>query len=175
MIDLRCGDVFVSRNPWRIGRMINAVQRFWSLDGRSEFSHAGIITSVDGATLEALATVSCGNLLRDYAGQRVMIARPHAPRDVKKLALVTIRAKHLGQIYPGWRLLFHLVPPLARTISAGGMFLVCSELVAKYLYFAGVRDRPYTGINPDTLADEWREHRGYNILFTGELPERSTM
>lgn len=172
MIELQVGDVFGSRNPMRLGRAINFAQRIWSLDNESTYSHVGIITDMDGTTLEALWQVKEQNLFDSYAGQQVIIARPNASRLMRQYGINMILKLHKGDVYPVWRLLFHLIPPVAKYASAGGRFLVCSELTAKYLYFANVRPKPFVGVNPDNLVDEWKTHKGYEVIFEGTLPER---
>lgn len=111
--------------------------------------------------------------LATYAGQRIIIARPLVPDSVeygtgllcKYRALAEV-SNHLGQWYPAWRLLLHLAPPLAKYLS-NGRNLVCSELVAKYLTLIGTRSGPYTGINPDTLADMWIAWRNFEVVYEG--------
>lgn len=169
--ELRAGDVFATRNPQGLGAAINVAQKFWSADGESRLGHAGIIQNRYGLTLEARWTITEVDLFEQYAGAEVVIARPiEADFSRVMVALDRLRREHLGQWYPAWRLLLHLVPPLARKISAGGRFVVCSELVAKFLYKIGVRHKQYMGTNPDTLVDEWRHWKNYTIIFEGTLP-----
>lgn len=167
--ELKAGDCFASANPWRVGLMINAVQRFYALDGKSEYSHTGIIADPCGKTIEALRTVCNRNLFDHYAGKRVLIARPLVKESYKIKAIRLIEDGYLGNIYPAWRLALHLFPPAARYISANGIFLVCSELTAFYLYHAGARHNVFTGVNPDNLADEWRNFWIYAVIYEGYL------
>lgn len=171
MIDLRHGDVFATQNPWIFGRAINLAQRIWSHDGESKYSHAGIITDQDGSTIESLWTVTRQNIFKDYAGKAVIIARPAVTDADKRAAILRIRREHMGDKYPIWRLLFHLFPPVAKYFSAGGRYLVCSELVAKYLFLCGARHGQVTGTNPDTLADEWIHWKNFDVVFEGVLPK----
>ena len=163
---LQVGDVFVTTNPAMLARMINGAQRFWSSDNSSNYSHAGIITSINGGTFEALRKIRVGSLA-GYAGQKIFIVRPEAEPQAKRLALRAVRQEHEGQIYPAWRLLFHLVPPLAKYVSASGRYVVCSELVAKYLWASQCRHDQYAGTTPDRLADEWHHWEGYELVYEG--------
>jgi len=165
---VQTGDFFGSTNPMALGRGINAIQWFWSKDAESIYSHSGIITGEDGTTLEALWTVKSGTLFTDYAGDKVIIARymdvsPARIRD----ELRALREQHEGNIYPFWRLGMHLFPPLAKVTWFDR--LVCSELVAKYLYMIGARHPQYAGTSPDVLADEWHRWKNFEIVFEGEL------
>jgi hypothetical protein len=167
MIKVQRGDVFCSTNPMWLGRAINAIQWFWSEDGESKYSHSGIICNATGTTFEALWTVRSRNFFEAYTDDNVIIARPVCP-EVKKLdALDKIIRTHRGQWYPFWRLGMHLFPPLAKVAIMDR--LVCSELVAEYLFLAGVRHDQYKGTNPDQLADEWREWKRFNVIFEGRL------
>ena len=172
-VDVRPGDVFCSANPWAVGRLIQAAERFWSRDNHVEYGHAGIITGASGETLEALWTVK-HSTLSAYSGKPVLIARPLARLDRSvtlnmDMAINRTEEEHLRQGYPIWRLVFHLIPPLAKYV-ASKKFLVCSELVAKYLFYIGARHGQYMGTNPDTLADEWDKWRNFEVIFKGVWP-----
>lgn len=169
-VTLKRGDVFcVSGNMGLISSVIKIVQRFWSTDDDADYAHAGIILGESGLTLEALWTVSMSNLTA-YKGKQVIIARPvltlqGAPVTNTEGAIEEALS-HLGCGYPVWRLMLNLIPPLGKYVSSG-KFLVCSELQAFYLYHCGVRPKPYTGVNPDTLADEYRRWKAYDVIFEG--------
>jgi len=151
-----------------LGKAINAIQWFWSEDGEAKYSHAGMILDNRGTTFEALWTVSSRNIFSAYAGENVIIARPRCDSAAIDKALDAIITEHKGQWYPGWRLFMHLIPPASKITFFDR--LVCSELCAKYLYLAGARHDQYTGTNPDTLADEWREWKHFDVVFEGKLP-----
>ena len=186
MIELRPGDVFVTKNPAPIGRAINKIQALVSRDGRSVYSHAGIILDSKGTTLESLWRCKRQNLFKAYAGKPVCIARWPGISDVQyESALQAIQGKYEGRRYPIWRLLFHMIPVIARHISAGGRFVVCSELVARFLFqlrlqggykdaagYNWPRHKYFCGTNPDMLADEWHRWHGYEIVFEGILPAK---
>ena len=177
-LTLQRGDVFVCEgNMGVVSAAIRGAQKFLSRDNRADYGHAGIITNAVGATLEALWTVRRGHL-DAYAGQRILIARParslYRPRvditlRIRDQAIVQIEQQHLGRVYPLWRLPLHLVTWLAKYASTG-RWLVCSELVAKYLTLIAARDTVYAGIAPDTLADEWVCSRNFDVLFEGQWP-----
>ena len=175
-IDIRQGDVFCTENVAFLGQVINWIQKLSSKDDSSIYSHAGIITSMDGDTFEALSTIRADHL-SNRKGQKILIARPLF-KDVvggmihpieKKVAIVRLQDEYRGNWYPWWRLILHAIPLASRYISAQGKFLVCSELVAKYLYLIGARPEPYTGISPDDLADEFVRWSNYEVVFEGTL------
>lgn len=177
-ITLQRGDVFVCAGSMGgVSAAIRWAQKLLSRDNRADYGHAGIITSARGETLEALWTVRHGHL-DHYLGQRLMIARPttslYRPQvpislRTRDLALEQIERQYLGRIYPVWRLPLHLVPWVAKYATVG-RWLVCSELTAKYLTLIAARDLVYTGIAPDTLADEWVCWRNFEVLYEGEWP-----
>ena len=175
-IDLKQGDVFCSENTAFFSKMINIMQKINSKDNCSVYSHAGIITSFDGATFEALSTIRADHLKR-RKGQKVLIARPIAKSITggaitaldKKLAITEIVSQYNGKRYPWWRIILHAIPFAAKYVSAHGRFLVCSELVAKYLYLINARHHHYTGTDPDDLADEWIRWKNFEIIFEGVL------
>lgn len=146
------------------------IQRFWSRDGESTYSHAGIILDAYGTTFEALWTVKKQNLFKAYANTDVLVARYiHAKKSQMNWALRLVEIKHLGQIYPFWRLLFQLFPPMAKYISFNGKWVVCSELVAQYLFLLEARHAQFLGTTPDILADEASAWRNYRIVYEGRL------
>ena len=175
---LQRGDVFVCQgNMGVVSAAIRTAQKVLSRDNRADYGHAGIITSATGQTLEALWTVRAGHL-DHYLGQRILIARParslYRPQvDIslrtRDLAIDQIERQYLGRVYPLWRLPLHLVPWLAKYASTG-RWLVCSELVAKYLVLIAARDTVYAGISPDTLADEWVCFKNFDVLYEGQWP-----
>jgi hypothetical protein len=166
MLQLNPGDIFCTRNPMALGRAINAVQRFHAIDNESKYSHAGIITDSAGTTFESLWTIRHSHL-REYLGQKVLIGR-HAVmgRGVFEVGYSHL-LKHEGRIYPFHRLFLHLIPPLAKYVSTG-RYLVCSELVGRFLYECGLKDY-WKGVNPDHVADWIRKFRIFEIVFEGEL------
>lgn len=168
MIKLKRGDIFCSKNPMWIGSAINIAQKFWSSDNESEYGHAGIIISTDGDTFESLWTIR-QNHLDSYKGNKVLIGRAIWPsQDDQDYAIQRVRIDHEGQIYPIWRLIFHLFGPLAKYISSG-KFPVCSELTVKKAILAGVTawGSTWKGKNPDHVADAIRRWDAYEVIFEG--------
>ena len=160
------GDVFAVNSDSLLAKSINAVQWIHSRDGEAKYNHAGIILDETGQTLEALWTIRKGHM-DAYRGKQVIIARINAVSIQKREAVLKqLIVEHMGQWYPFWRIPLHIVPPLAK-ISISKR-LVCSEFDAKYEARLGVRHGQWAGTNPDTLADEWRKWRGFDILFEGE-------
>ena len=182
-LNLQLGDFFATRNPQMLGRGINAVQTWWSKDGKSEYSHAGIIIDKYGTTFEALWTLKRQDLFKAYAGEKVCIARwIGMTEEIARDALEVLIGEHEGKLYPAWRLILQMIPPVAKYTSWGGRFVVCSELVAKFLYLiyreGGYKDKHgykwprhshYCGSNPDMLADEWHRWMDYIVVFEGIL------
>ena len=171
--DIQLGDVFCTRNEKFFGKMINLSQRIFSDDKQSTYSHSGIIIGPNGKTFEARKTINVFNI-KDYIGKKVVIARPTLTMDKKEVngmtqlyAITDLMMDYRGNIYPFWRIALHAIPFLADNISAKGKFLVCSELLAKYLHLIGVRHGHYVGTTPDNLADEFHHHWNYKIIFEG--------
>ncbi len=164
------GDCFAVRSPGIIGTGISYFQLLTSHDGESTFSHTGIITDEQGGTIEAKRRIIEQNLFDAYGGSRMLIVRPDARDFVIDAALSRIERQHLGQVYPAWRIGLHMLGWPAKYISAGGRFVVCSELNAKYLWYIGNRHHQYLGTTPDILADEWRNYRNYTTIFDSILP-----
>ncbi len=167
---LQAGDVFCVTTAGPLSIVIRAIERFCSEDDKAEFGHTGIITGEHGATFEALTRARHSNIDR-YKGKPVLVARPMRSIDravimrAKKIkAIEQLANEYEGKWYPIWRLILHMVPPLAKYISYGGKFLVCSELTAKYENLIGTRQGPYTGVNPDDLGDGWRSDKNYIII-----------
>jgi hypothetical protein len=169
-IELHTGDFFGSENPsaW-IGKPISYIQKFHSRDNESVYTHSGCIINPQGHTVESLWTVKSQYLWKAYKGKRVIIGRWEwlTAEDWEK-AYNEVIFKHWGDKYPWWRLPLHIIPPAAKYLSFTGM-PVCSELVAKIEHSMGARGRWWTGTNPDTLADEWKRWKGFNIIAEGVI------
>lgn len=163
-IQVCTGDVFCAASPWMIGRAILFAERLWSHDNEALFSHAGIIDSADGCTFEALWRVRHAHL-NEYAGKPIIIARPRVAMSRIEERLTPFKQQFEGKFYPLHRLVMHMLPPLAKLGT--GDFVVCSELVAAYLWALGLRYKQYLGTNPDTLADEWLAGYCCDVVFEG--------
>lgn len=169
-LSLKPGDLFLSYSPGVVSRMINAIQRFWSSDGKSQYSHAGIILNQAGEVFEAVGEgVNTGDLFH-YAGKPVLIAR-HSEMDLSLFQYSFEKVqRHRGESYPVHRLFLHLFPPLSKW---GLGMAVCSELVAELLCFADIMEY-WQGVNPDELADMFRHWKGFEIVFEGVLQPAPT-
>lgn len=163
--DLQPGDIFLTSNDTALQKSVNWIQRFWSKDDKSRYGHAGIIISETGDTFESQWKVMSKNIWRDYSNSKFLIAR-HSWMTPEKFnnAFDQIYREHNGQYYPVYRILFYLYPPLTK-LSAGR--LVCSELVAKFLYLCDMMPF-FNGCNPDYLHDHimWGIKEGpWRIVF----------
>ncbi|MDX9896715.1 MAG: hypothetical protein RBS34_14795 [Desulfofustis sp.] len=172
-IELQAGDLFCVRSAGPLSWAIIAVEKFHAKDNRAEFGHSGVITDRLGSTFEALATMRHGSLDR-YRGRRLLIARPVRRTDGemvriyhRQAAINRIIREHRGQIYPFWRIALHLIPPASKYLSLAGSRLVCSELTAKAEVLMGTLHVPYTGRNPDDLADRWRYAWTHQVIYDG--------
>ena len=166
-IALNNGDIFLTRNPMWLGKAINGVQRFWSTDNASKYSHAGIIISKKGKTLESLWTVSSQDIYEAYNDTEVLIARHKDMTYDKFIEGYFGIHNHIGQIYPFYRLGLHLIPPLAKYIHVGR--LVCSEFATKFENRSGVHSLRWYGQTPDTIHDRVKNSKYYDIIFEGKL------
>jgi len=170
---LERGDIFCTRNPMMLGRAINFVQKVWSKDNKSEYSHSGII--IEGGDLkqcysfEALWTNKIHGFYKAYKGRKVLIGRH------KGMNYQTFDAgwegvkKHKDKWYAGYRLPLFFIPFLAKYINFG--LGVCSELTMKFLYKAGLADT-WKGWNPDDVADMVHKWKNYDIIYEGVLHEK---
>jgi hypothetical protein len=143
------GSVFGSTNPMWLGKAINNLQWLWSKDSESKYSHSGMFIDDKGTTSECLWTVKSQDFFNAYKGDNVIIAKPlDIDKDVIDKSIKSILDIHQGQLYPSWRLLLHIIPPLSKYSPFER--LVCSEYVAKYLWLIGARHKQYKSRNPDT-------------------------
>lgn len=168
------GDIFVTTSTSYISRAILLAQTIWSKDNDAKYGHAGIITSVKGDTFEALRKITSSHLA-SYYGEQIMIARPMmtcSRRTLsvaeKELACRAVKDEYDGKTYPWWRLGLHLLGPIWPKYVGTGDWVVCSELVARYLKILDVYRGTYLGIAPDDLA-EWMRN-WWSIMVTYEGP-----
>lgn len=172
-LSIRPGDIFCSNFPNSLlGRAILFFQRFNDIDDEARYSHAGILLDGDGTTFEALLTVKRQNLFEAYRGQNVIIGR-HLRMDEETFRrCLSAVLPFEGRWYPVWRLPLHIVPPLAKYASSG-KFLVCSELVFRFVSAMGREKtgvRFYRGVTPDYIADAIRRWDEFEIVYEGALP-----
>jgi hypothetical protein len=169
-ITLMPGDVFATANPQSLGKIIRFMEAFRSESKCAEYSHAGIILNSKGTTLEAVWRIEEQNLLTDYKGSKVIIARwdGMTPFNFQK-GFDSVKDE-LGMTYPYYRLFLHFIG-LASWIHLG-KDTVCSELVEKFLINAGailIAGKNWYGLNPQELVDEWRISKYFNVIFEGVI------
>lgn len=165
MIELKEGDLAVVKTKSMIAGAINAGQRFLSKDGKAEYNHALLIVDENGGTYESLAKIDHYHISQ-YLGCPIWIVR-HVAMDGEKFRKgYEAVQKYDGKLYPGWRLLLHFVG-LAKFIHWS--YPVCSELVGRFLYEAGLFHATGWGWSPDDLADLWRESKYYETVYKGML------
>jgi hypothetical protein len=168
-------DFFCTQGAGFIGWGIRQITKNLSSDRECEFNHAGLLPEGNECTLEALWHIETKNLFIHYEGSKILIGRYNKMnKESARKALIGIR-RHIDQSYPKRRLFFHLLN-LAHHIHWIDS-VVCSEFVAKALYYAGARGHHYWGTTPDNLADEIehelnKERTGakYDIIYKGKLP-----
>ena len=175
-IALRPGDECCVENHGIVAAGIDLAQWLYSKDGESTYTHSLLLTDKHGNTLEVVKRVKRQNMFKMYRGRKIIIARPMCDLDdnlitnkQKLVALGRVSAEHEAQWYPFWRIPLHLFPPAAKLVSFNGRFLVCSELTAKFAYYIGARNEPFTGATPDDRADEYRRWKNYKVLYEGVL------
>ena len=164
---LEPGDIFCTRNPMFLGKAINLVQKFISVDGQSKYSHSGLIYDRSGITFEALWTNKKQNIHHAYKGKQVLIGRHDHMTGEKFWQGWRAIKHHEGKWYASHRLLFFLLcPPLTKFFNLGPG--VCSELTAKHWYRAGLTDF-WSGVYPDFLADMIHNWRDIKVIYEGIL------
>lgn len=171
-IIIKEGDVFCTNDPRPgLSTCINFLQKLWDVDNRSSYSHAGIITDVGGNTFEALWTVKRQNIFIDYKDKDVLIGRVVDMDSSKFDTGMRKVLKYEGNIYPFYRLFLHMLPPLAKYVSTG-RYLVCSELVGKFLKYSGAGKGHltyYKGLNPNSISDMIRKWDVWEVVFEGRI------
>lgn len=170
---IRPGDVALTSSGGLISDAINGIQRFWSQDNMSIYTHAMVCRGFGSDVFEANHKgVHTGNL-SEYAGKPILIAR-HDDMDLAlfQYAFSRLKIEYDGKPYPTYRLFLHLLPPLAKYFGVG--LAVCSELAAKFLFYADILDY-WQGVNPDELADMFHHWKGFNIIYEGVLPQKGEL
>lgn len=167
-ISLLPGDVFLTSNPQMLGKLINLVQLVWSKDNQSKYTHSGIILDSTGGMIEATWTTRRGNIFEEYHNKRILIAR-HDEMDNEAFARGwDAIKKHEGRWYPGYRLVFALIPPVAKFVNFGQA--VCSEYTAKFLNNSVYCPDVWKGQTPDDIHDMVRNWKGWSIPYEGICP-----
>ena len=172
---LQPGDVACTRGTMPVvSAGIRLMEQIWAEDNEATYGHSFIVADDNGAILDTLWRVQW-RMIDRYHGEQIIIARPsytvrgwEISAVSKAIGLEAVAAESIGRVYPIHRLALHMLPPLAKYFSVGTL-LVCSERTAKYLTIIGARGDVYSGINPDTLADEWRRWKNFDVIFEGVL------
>lgn len=168
-IKLLPGDIVCTSNPMALGRLITAVERFWSSDDEAKYSHSLIILTRTGLTLEALWTVKSQRLFDAYKGDKIAVYRYLSMDKDKFRAGIDGVTGHYGDWYPLHKLITNLIPPIGKYLSTKNR-LICSELVGKFLRYAGVPGfKHYLGLTPDVISDRCSQYEGWITVFEGVL------
>lgn len=165
-MNLQPGDIFTTKNPQSLGRIIRNVQTFWSVSNSAEYSHAGIILDSTGTTFEALWKIEKGNI-QNYLGDNILIGRNLEMTEERFKKGYEYIKKYEGKSYPLHRLAFFLFPPIAKYIHFVD-WGVCSELTAQFLMECGLIDF-WRGVFPDYLATMIQRWQDWEIVYEGEL------
>jgi len=163
---IKPGDIFCVNSGSVLAKTINLAQRIWDLDDSAEYNHAGIILNRAGMTVEALWSIRANDLFENYTGKKIIIGRHDAMDREKYMAGAHAIKCHIGKPYPAYRLILHLLPPLAKYFSIGNV--VCSELTAQFLVGAGLFHY-YKGVTPNFLADMIINWKGWSVIYQGVL------
>ena len=167
---LKPGDIFSTKNPMALGRLIGLGEALPWRDGhKSEYGHSGIITDELGNTVEELWTL-CANNLSSYEGDKIIIGR------WKNMTLdswndgMTVACADLYQPYPFWRLGLMLFPRVAKIISTG-KWAVCSERTFQFLFAAGWKGtdkiKTWQDNDPQALADLIHAGGEFELIYEG--------
>ena len=167
-------DLFCTQGCTFFSIGIRIVTMNLSPDRKAEFNHAGLFPEGDQSTIEVNSTVTSNNFFERYEGCYALIARyTELSEENRKIAMRKI-TEHIDDLYPWFRIPLHLLN--AAHIIHYNRSLVCSELIAKALFYAGARTYKYYGVTPDNLADEFerelnnkRNAAKYDIIHKGKL------
>ena len=162
-MNLLPGDIFLTNQGGFMSKAIVKVNQFWSLDGEAKYSHSGIIIGYGGETFESRWKIGRYNM-SDFDGIPTLVARNRlmtADRFERGAEQVMC---YEGGTYPWWRIPLHLIPPIARHNSTG-RYLVCSEIVSKFLFYADLLGGDqYKGWTPDNLNDMVVHWKAWEII-----------
>lgn len=132
---------------------------------KSTESHCGIILNPAGDTFESKAMLGRYNL-NDYKGRYIRIYR-NVNMTIHRFDSGWQAVKvHDGQIYPLHRWALFLLPGLAKHFAPLPK-PVCSELVCKFLRYAGLRPKGFWGVDVDELFDEIRLTSEWILVYEG--------
>ena len=165
---IQSGDLFLVAGTGDISKGILLFERIWGRDNVSMFSHAGVICTKEGLTLEALPSgFKQGSFFDEYIGKKILLVRPMSVSvDTMNKAFEKFGNDHVGDRYPFGRLILHALG-LARFFKSDTD--VCSEGVAELCYLFGIRHNRWNGVTPDDLEEEFRNWKCYQIIYDGIL------
>jgi hypothetical protein len=163
-LNLHYGDIFCTKNPENLGKMICAVEKFWDIDNKAEYSHSGII--VDPGTFRTFeARWKIGYYdLADFKGEKILIGRHVAMTPFLHHKAIQKIDRRAGKNYPLHRLIFHLFPPLAKYINFDHG--VCSEVTAEYLCAIKFLST-WKGRNPAHIENMIRYYKDWSTVYEG--------
>ncbi len=158
------GDIFLTHGAGLLPDLINTVEKIKAKDGTAVYSHSGICCGGLN-TFESLTRICTDNLLK-YVDRPFMLARHKGMTEQKYAEGMRNVIDENGAVYPFHRL-FLVGLGLGRVSIRN--WLVCSELVAKFLMYAQLRKEDYCGVTPDNLSDEIHGSGDWEIIFEGTL------
>ena len=165
-MDLKPGDLFLTNSTNIISKSINFIQRWWSLDNKSTYSHAGIIVDKTGKTFEAKFKGLIYSNINEISKKSDLLIVRHSFMSETIFNKSFERLKyHTGMMYPFHRLFLHIIPPLAKIFAKDKA--VCSELVGQLLYQAEFLYY-WKGINPDDLHEIFLNWKHFEIIHKRE-------
>ena len=176
MIELMPCDIYLCRTPYTLSKIIRFCTRHIG-EGRSQFSHCGIITAggTNPIITEALTHVRTHPLSESIADPAIEYAiyRPLDLLPEEKSAIVTKALSYDGRDYGYFKLVLHLLDfafdgiYLFRRIGRMDKYPICSYVVA--CAYASVKK--YFGVapqaaSPDDIGDFVQSHPTKYVLIT---------
>lgn len=165
---LKPGDIILFAGRSFRAKVINFFQSLFAKSGRSIYNHAALVTSAEGDILHATRwRIKHTSLRKRYRRSQVMILRwRHLTLDRLRRGMAEV-GPMLGRPFAFWRQLLHAVR-LGWLFY--GKYVVCSELVAKFLSAAGARARHWAGTNVNDLYEEFTGNPShYQVVYQGRL------
>jgi hypothetical protein len=165
---LRQGDIILFAGQSFRARLVNFFQSFFAKSGVSIYNHAALVTSGDGDILHATRwRIKYTSLKRRYRRSQVLVVRwRHLTLERFRLGMAQV-GPMLGRPFAFWRQVLHAIR-LGWLFS--GEYVVCSELVAKFLSAAGARPGHWAGVNVNDLYEEFMDNPShYQVVFRGRL------
>lgn len=167
---LRPGDIMLFAGRSFRSQIINFFQSLFARDWKSKYNHAALVASEDGDIFHATRwRIKYTSLRHRYRRSRVIIFRWRGMTHKRfRQGFAEIAAME-GRPFAFWRQLLHAVR-LGWLFY--GKYMVCSELVARFLQAAGARQDHWAGVNVRDLYDELVDHpEQYDVIYQGPLLE----